>query len=476
MFGALLDEVLGRGAVLPAHVSSPHLAHARDTAGRERFFHWSLEFPEVFYDLDGRSLARPGFDAIIGNPPWEMLRGARPGAGAGMVEFTRASGIYALQGDGHANLFQLFLERMLILVRAGGRIGVVLPSGFAIDHGCAALRRHLLDRTHVDTFVSIENRDGVFPIHRALKFLLISATAGPTTTTLPCRFGIRSPELLDELPDTGDDGQAVSISRSLMTQMSGDQHVVPELRTSMDVTIASRIAMRVPALNDPAGWNVTFGRELNATEDKHHFVAAHGSRARPGRPGYHAIVEGKQIQPFSVDLAASRFVVPARVARTLLDRNSTYAHPRLAYRDVASPTNRLTLIAAIVPASAITTHTLFCLKGQVETAVQLFLCAVFNSFVANYLVRLRVGMHVTTAIIERLAVPVVAPASADFRAIVKLAASMVRGPDRVTAAAIQARVAHLYGLAATEFEHVLGTFPLIPAEERLAAMSAFRAA
>ena len=62
-----------------------------------------------------------------------------------------------------------------MLVRRGGRVGFVLPSGFASDHGCAALRRHILQRTRVDTFVSIENRDGLFPIHRALKFLLLTA-------------------------------------------------------------------------------------------------------------------------------------------------------------------------------------------------------------------------------------------------------------------------------------------------------------
>src|SRR6187397_3021402 len=70
----------------------------------------------------------------------------------------------------------------------------------------------------------------------------------------------------------------------------------------------------------------------------------------------------------------------------LLGSGGSFTRARLAYRDVASPTNRLTLIAAIVPARVVTTHTLFCLKGEVDEYLQLFLCGVFNSFAANYLV------------------------------------------------------------------------------------------
>jgi hypothetical protein len=36
---------------------------------RERFVHWELEFPEVFVDVE-----RPGFDAVLGNPPWDKIK------------------------------------------------------------------------------------------------------------------------------------------------------------------------------------------------------------------------------------------------------------------------------------------------------------------------------------------------------------------------------------------------------------------
>jgi Eco57I restriction-modification methylase len=490
-FAALVDAIIGRGAVLPGHVSGPLVAEARTIAERERFFHWTLEFPEVFYDQNGRVMDAPGFDAVIGNPPWEMLRAHRGNPAARrtwgetpsrLTAFARTSGVYAHQGDGHANLYQLFLERALSLARTGGRLGMVLPSGFASDYGCAQLRRHVLDRSAVDTLVSIENRDGLFPIHRGLRFLLMTSTVGAATAALRCRFGVRSPDVLDELPDLGVDPGALTVSRELIVRLTGDQLAIPDLRTPADLSIAAKIASTIPALGDTAGWNVAFGRELNATDDRQHFIAAEPGAnlvsrdSRHGRGGDRRlpVIEGKQVRPFLVDAAASRFYIPERVAATLLCGEGTFRRARLAYRDVAASTNRLTLIAAVLPPGVVTTHTLFCLKDAIGDVAQQFLCGVFNSFVANYLVRLRVGMHVTVSIVERLPVPRPSSDLPAFQQIARLSRALAQWPDdRDAAAAIQAHVAQLYGVTPAEFQYVLDSFPLVATDERVAAMRAF---
>lgn len=468
-FRTLADQLLGNSAVLPAQVAGPLLTEAALVARRERFFHWPLEFPEVFHGVDGSPIPSPGFDAVIGNPPWEMLRGERGGVAdsAALTRFARASGTYTWQGDGHANLYQLFLERALSLTRPGGRFALVLPGGFAIDHGSAALRRALLSRSEIDTFVSIENRDGLFPIHRALKFLVVTATCGAGTTTLPCRFGVRSPEQLDALPDTGDPG-AVQISRGLIEAFSGEQLAVPELRDRTDLEIVSKCASTIPALSAADGWQLTFGRELNATDDREHFVpAGTPSRLLP-------VVEGKHLSPFTVDVGGARNRIHPRAAARLLGAAGSFTRPRLAYRDVASATNRLTLIAAIVPAGVVTTHTLFCLREPVGADVQWFLCGLFNSFIANFLVRIRVGTHVTVAAIERMPVPKPPIDSAAFLDIIALSRQLSSDPSNPESyAQLQARAAHLYRLTAAEFTHVLDSFPLIPTATRDAAMAAF---
>ena len=474
-FGALVDERLGRQSMLPPHTAAALLATAASTARRERFFHWTLEFPEVFYAADGSPLDRSGFDAVIGNPPWEMLRAddgsaAARTTGAGssrLTSFARSSGTYRLQGDGHANLYQLFLERSLSLVHRDGRIGVVLPSGFALDHGCASLRRHVLDKTSIDSFVTVENRDGLFPIHRGLKFLLITATIGPATTAVPARSGVRSADILDALPDTGADPSAVRVPRSLIDRMS-PLCAIPEITTAEALSMVSAIAFSIPALGHPDGWQVSFGRELNASDDRPHFVE------EPDQARHYPVVEGKQVSPFAVDVAASRLFLPTRTAPRLLNPGRTYRRPRLAYRDVASATNRLTLIAAIIPAAVVTTHTLFCLREALDDDQQHFLCGVFNSFVANYLVRMRVSTHVGASVIEQLPVPRPPRDSIAFTSISTLARTLTANPaNEAAAATLQASVAHLYGLDAAAFAHVLATFPLIDPAVRAAALNAF---
>ena len=480
-FASMIDHLLGRAGSLPAHLADPLIQRLRETAGRERFFHWPLEFPEIFYGADGRGLDVPGFDAAIGNPPWEMLRAdaGNPRARADaerwssqLTTFSRASGVYRLQGDGHANLYHLFVERTLALVRQGGRLGLVLPSGFACDHGCAALRRGVFDRLAIDTFVTVENRDAVFPIHRGLRFLLLGGTTGGRTSTVPARTGIACAALLDDQPDSGRDPEAVEITRALIDRVSGAQCAVPDVRCRTDLALLTRIAFAIPALGDPEGWRVRFGRELNATDDRPHFVPS-AERRRTDLP----VVEGKQVRPFRVDLAASRHHLSAAAAARLLRGRQRYSVERLAYRDVASATNRLTLIAAVIPAGVVTTHTLFCLKTPVPTAVQHFLCGVFNSYVANYLIRMRVGTHVGAGIVDRLPVPRLDAEDPLFVGIATLSERLagLEG-DRKTATLLQARVAHLYGLSGAEFAHVLSTFPLVEAAEREEARRSFETA
>jgi hypothetical protein len=185
------------------------------------------------------------------------------------------------------------------------------------------------------------------------------------------------------------------------------------------------------------------------------------------------IVEGKQIEPFRVSLERCRLQLDPRamIRRTLPHR------ARLAYRDVASATNRLTLIAAIIPARAVTTHTLFCLKTRLPMAAQHVLCALLNSFVANYLIRLRVNTHVTATLMSRLPVPVVHDEHPLFERLGTLSAALVRDTRPVEEmeeyAQLQALCAHAYQLRASEFEHILGTFRLIPIEVRARALASF---
>ena len=489
----LLDRVTRSGGVLPARVAEPLLDEVRRIADENRFFHWTFEFPEIFADRADDGMGSPGFDVILGNPPWEVVHEDGAGTSARKLHaFIRGSGLFPLQGRGHANLYQLFFERAVRLLRHGGRVGLILPAGFSTDHAGAGLRRFLFDRTRVETFALLDNRDGIFPIHRSLRFLLLTFCAGGSTAEVAVRPGIRSAGALDTVPDEGGDEHALRIRRALIEQVAGDSLAVPDVRSPVDVDILAAIAGGVPALADREGWFVHFGRELNATDDRPHF-----SRDPSGMP----VIEGKHLSPFAVDTAGATHHISREAAGRLLPAARTFRRARLAYREVSSSTNRTTLIAAVVPEGVVSTHTVFCVKEDLDADAQDFLCGVFNSWVANYLVRMWVATHVTAAVMARLRVPRPSRAAAEFRLIVRLSRSLAaayathaRRTDRKTRssrrkaqaapdvlgvgadwASLNAAAARLYGLSRDHFVRVMETFPSLSAGERTAALRAWDA-
>ena len=99
------------------------------------------------------------------------------------------------------------------------------------------------------------------------------------------------------------------------------------------------------------------------------------------------VLEGKHIEPFIAHVEQSSQTIAETHASRLIDPARSFKRPRLAYRDVASSTNRVSLIAAILPMGVLTTHSLFCVKTFLGDDEQHYLCGMLNSFVANYLVR-----------------------------------------------------------------------------------------
>jgi N-6 DNA Methylase len=483
---ALVDHVLRGASALPAHVAEAALARARATAHERRFLHWRLRFPEVFFAADGAPRPDAGFDAIIGNPPWDMVRGdardaamnaaARPLAGA-LARFVRDSRRYRSGRDAHLNRYQLFTERALELLRPGGRMGLVAPWGLASDVASAALRRTLFERCDTETLIGFENTGRLFPIHRSVRFALVVSTAGRPTARIACRLGQRTLDAIEGRPGAS---PSLLLTPAWLTRVSGAGMEAPWVRDARDVALLDRVHARCPALGSPEGWGVSFGRELNATDDRALFVEGGG-----GMP----VVDGRHLTPFAAHVDWSTRAVAMGRVPALLRQLPGAARPRIAYRDVASPTNRVTLIAAVLPARVVSTHTVFCSKSALDGDAQYVLCALMNSLVANYLVRLRVTTHVTTALVGRLPMPrplrdgpAFALLATGARALEQLARETTPLSRSLGAAAfersawwarVQVCAAREYGLSRDDLEHVLSTFPLVDPSARRAVIEGF---
>jgi hypothetical protein len=472
-FAALCDDLRGKPGpgLLPQRDRERWLEAAREAAGRTRFFHWALEFPEVFTAPDGAPRADAGFDAVLGNPPWDMVRGdAGDGTrerAAHLASFVRGAGIYSGATHAHDNCYQLFVERALSLLRNGGRLGLVVPWGLFADHGSAPLRRRLFERCRCDAVVSFDNRRGLFPIHRSVRFALVTATTGGLTDAVAARLRAADPAVLDRIPDEGRPAAAFPLRVPVrwLQSVSGDHLAVPDITTAADLSFVERLFRSAPALGSTEGWHVAFGRELNATDDRGCF------RTEAEVP----VIEGRHLSPFSVDATrATRFVTEADASRRVRPAGA-WLGARLAYRDVASATNRLTVIAAVLPARTASVHTVFCLKTPVPETTQWFLCGVLNSYVFNYLARLWVTTHVTVALVERLPAPYRRGDDPVLVEVADLARRLSFGGGGTAAAhaRLQARIARCYGLDRDGFASILASFPLVEPEVRRAALSAF---
>jgi len=121
---------------------------AQKVAGDNCFFHWELEFPEVWYER-GRRKENPGFDAVIGNPPYGQW-GAR--------EYMRSR--YPLAAE-NGDLFVGFMESGLRLPRRGGVMGWIVPVTWQTGLNYSRLRAILLSQA---SFLRIVNLPfDVFP-------------------------------------------------------------------------------------------------------------------------------------------------------------------------------------------------------------------------------------------------------------------------------------------------------------------------
>ena len=97
---------------------------AQEIAQEKRFYHWELEFPEVFYEK-GMPKENPGWDAVVGNPPYidseEMARSLQE-------ERDYCTGVEYKAASGNWDIFCIFIERDISLIRRGGLLGQIVPN------------------------------------------------------------------------------------------------------------------------------------------------------------------------------------------------------------------------------------------------------------------------------------------------------------------------------------------------------------
>jgi type I restriction-modification system DNA methylase subunit len=154
-FGLAIDATLWRGLAdflarpggfaMPSYTTVLETAQAQ--AQQHRFFHWDLEFPEVFFDKHGQPLGeRAGFDAVIGNPPYvrqEQLAPIKPYLAQAFPS------IY----HGVADLSLYFLGQGVNLLKQGGRLSYITSGTFQKLAYGEPLRRFLTANVTINNLI-----------------------------------------------------------------------------------------------------------------------------------------------------------------------------------------------------------------------------------------------------------------------------------------------------------------------------------
>jgi hypothetical protein len=116
---------------------------ALEEAKERTFFHWELEFPDVFHGPDS------GFDAVVGNPPYVSFGLGRVGKLDDMEkEYLRAA--FPSSAEYKISTYALFMELAIRLSRDGGRQGLILPDSFLIGKYFFKVRSLLLSNILVE--------------------------------------------------------------------------------------------------------------------------------------------------------------------------------------------------------------------------------------------------------------------------------------------------------------------------------------
>jgi len=153
MYRDLVQRVRTGEGKLPAEQAEAYEQRAQSSSRDERFFHWELEFPEVFYDRYGRHLGDSGgFDAVGGNPPYVSFGLGRTGKLPEDREaFLRAT--FQRSAEYKISIYALFMEACIRRCRIGGYASLIVPDSFLSGKYFSKVRGFLLRESELQRLI-----------------------------------------------------------------------------------------------------------------------------------------------------------------------------------------------------------------------------------------------------------------------------------------------------------------------------------
>jgi hypothetical protein len=192
---------------------------------------------------------------------WRKRRDRHP-------RFADAAHPFTHQGSADLNTYKMFLEQSHALLRDGGRIGMIAPSGIYSDKGTTALRSLFLQTCNWQWLFGFENRLGIFDIHRSFKFCAVIIEKGSQTKAIRTAFMHRN-------VDDWNQGErfALAYPKDRVESLSPYSMTVLEIQSEKDLEVLQKIFENGILLGDKsdAGWGVNYATEFHMTNDSKFF-------------------------------------------------------------------------------------------------------------------------------------------------------------------------------------------------------------
>ena len=277
------------GNALPTTYSRKHV-----------FFHWDLEFPGVFYSANGTQKANPGFDAVIGNPPYFNLP---------KTDVLKNHPAYNDISKGVTNIAACFIKQGCTLIRDHGYLSYIIPKSFLAVESWKPIRRFVLQHKLVSAHDVGKQWKDV-----ALEQVVITLKKNSTPTTVSILANFKK---IDDVP------QQMFVERSaILTRATND---ILKLICRIEEKPACRLA-NIAIM--PRGLTVKSSEYITA--QKPNFVRVLGGI----NIGRFFIKDGRDSKP-------NRFLLHDHIK--IRDRKSIFGSRRIVYQNIGS-----TITATIV--------------------------------------------------------------------------------------------------------------------------------
>ena len=469
--------------------------------------HFPVAFPEVFLR------DRPGFDVLIGNPPWKKpkieehafwarhfpglrslqqrdwerekkrLYKERPDLVSmyeAELEETRRmrnlllSGPYPEMGTGDADLYKAFCWRFWHLANpSGGRIGIVLPHSALVAKGSTEFRLTLFgESARVDVTMLLNNRRWVFDeVHPQYTIGLVCIERGePKTHSV--RLSGPYTNRTDFLSGIGYSPVAFDSDDVLMWNDTVSLPLLPS-PASAAIFAQLRKAPRLD-LDRPGQWRARPDREMDATKQK----PLMDLQSKTCPEGYWPVYKGESFDIWNPDTGvyyawadpepARQFIYEKRLRSAKLkgtahgeflpshlrDAESLPCFsPRIAFRDssrgVAEDTRTFRL--ALIPPRVFVAHQApYFLWPRGDAKDEAFLLGVLSSVPLDWYARRFVDKHLSYFLINPFPIPRPGRDDVRWRRVVEIAGRLACPDDRFEKWATSVGVE--YGPVATEIK------------------------